>query len=89
VNESTRHGTRRFMVRLPAAGGGKPAKPGFPVWDKSLRRVRKRYPRAVSIWPVTPDRAGFPPWLGQAGRVIRRTAGRAWRWTRSRDAKPW
>ncbi|WP_086837765.1 hypothetical protein [Amycolatopsis kentuckyensis] len=84
--ERVRQGERRYIVRLPADRPGQAGKPGFPVWDKSVRRVRRRYPRAVEIRRATEDR---PRRLARAGRQLWRGAASAWRWTRNRDAKPW
>ncbi|MET8995380.1 hypothetical protein [Amycolatopsis sp. Hca4] len=82
-------GKRRYIVRLPANGSGQARLRGFPVWDTSLRRVRKRYPRAAEIWRATEDRPRLPLRLAQAGRLLRQGAAAAWRWARNRDAKPW
>jgi hypothetical protein len=89
VDQSTRQGVRRYIVRLPSGRGGRAHEPGFPVWDTSLRRVRKRFPRAEAIWRATEDRPRIPPRLVRTGRLVRRGAASAWRWTRNRDAKPW
>ena len=81
VGQKARDGLHRYIVRLPA-GNGQPAQRPFSVWDKSLGRVRRRYPRAVKIWRATEDRPGLP-------RPLRRAGQRAWRWARNRDAEPW
>ncbi|WP_410630531.1 hypothetical protein [Amycolatopsis sp. cmx-4-83] len=79
---------RRYIVRLPA-GGDRPPKPGFPVWDTSLGNVRRRYPRAAKIWRATEDEPRRPRPLRRAGQLLRRGPALAWRWARDRDAKPW
>ncbi|AEK47342.1 hypothetical protein [Amycolatopsis mediterranei] len=87
--ERIRQGKRRYIVHLPADQRGQARKPGFPVWDTSLRRVRSRYPRAVEIWRANEDRPQLRRRPAQAGRLVRHGAAAVWRWIRNRDAKPW